>query len=313
MPLNPALKKLIDAKLANTTKPQWQLPIEQVRQNVEALWQPALTGTVEDVADIIDEVVITDDAEVPIRIYIPDLMRELSVLMYFHGGGFVKGSVAAADPFCRKLANLTQCTVFSVDYRLAPEMPFPAAVKDVMAATQWAYDHAEEYACFKDQLFISGESAGGNLAAVVALLNRDKFNQLPIVGQILLQPVIDFTLSHESINMSEQESLVIKSDLEWYYKTYYPNNSHLKNPLISPIFADSLADLPPTLIIAAEYDSLRDEAKAYAEALRTAGVDVDYHCYLGMVHGFLQLGGLVSDAEQAIEEINRFIGSIAIN
>jgi acetyl esterase len=230
-------------------------------------------------------------------------------MMYFHGGGYVKGGVAETDPFCRRLAKATGNVIVSVDYRLAPENPYPAALDDAYHSTLWAYRHAEALGGLSSPFSVCGESAGGNLAAVTCLLAKAS-GEIKLDNQILLQPVVDFTMSFPSIDMPATECLVPREDLAWYYEQYYGENNDTKQPRVSPIFADDLSGLPPALIIAAEYDTLRDEAKAYADRLRSSGGEATYVCYDGMVHGFLQMSGLVDQAQAAIEDIARTVGFV---
>ena len=190
----------------------------------------------------------------------------------------------------------------NIDYQLAPEHPFPAALDNACAATAWAWTHADELGAARGPVAVSGGSAGGNLAAVTCLRARADPN-VQIRWQVLLQPVVDFTMSAASMKLPQTECLVPREDLDWYYRTYYGSSRSRENPEVSPLFAANLAGLPPALIITAEYDTLRDEGKAYADRLRRAGVRVQYSCYSGMVHGFLQMGGLVKDAYAALDEI----------
>jgi acetyl esterase len=213
-----------------------------------------------------------------------------------------------ADAFCRRLAKTTRNVVVSVDYRLAPENPSPAALDDAHASTLWAYEHAASLGGMQERFTVCGESAGGNLATVVCLIARSS-EDVRIDHQILLQPVVDFTLSFPSINMSASECLVPREDLAWYYDQYYGADNNLKDPKVSPIFADDLSNSPPALIITAEYDTLRDEAKAYADKLHNSGVETRYTCYDGMIHGFLQMAGLVKEAQTAINEISQTVRS----
>jgi acetyl esterase len=306
MPLNPALKNLIEQKLASATVPQWEMPIEQVREAFAKLWTPAITGGQAEVRNVEDRALPTKVGGVNMRVYVPDQGENPSVVMYFHGGGYVKGGVQDADPFCRRLAKSTGRIVASVGYRLAPENPFPAALDDAFAATSWVFEHAEELGATRASFAVCGESAGGNLATVVCLLAKPQ-TEVVISHQVLLQPVTDFTLSKPSINMPASECLVPRDDLAWYYREYCGTDRDFRDPRVSPLWAEDVAGLPRTLIIAAEYDTLRDEAAAYAEKLRAAGVDVTYSCYAGMLHGFLGMGGLVKEAQQAIDEIARFL------
>jgi acetyl esterase len=303
MPLHPALENLIAQKLAHAQVPQWEMPIGQVREAFANLWTPALTGAPVEVQKVENMGL----GRVNARVFLPDVPANPAILMYFHGGGYVKGGLDEADAFCRRLAASTGRVVASVEYRLAPEHPFPAALDDAYAATSWAFEHAAELGARRDSFAVSGESAGGNLAAVVCLLAKSR-PEITISHQVLLQPVTDFTLSRPSIDMPATECLVPRDDLAWYYRTYYGAGQDPRDPRVSPLWADDVSGLPRALIIAAEYDTLRDEAAAYAEKLRSAGVEVTYSCYAGMIHGFMGMGELVPEAHQAIDEIARFLG-----
>jgi len=230
----------------------------------------------------------------------------MPIMMYFHGGGYVKGGVVETDAFCRRLTKTTGNVVVSVDYRLAPEHRYPAALDDAYHSSLWAYENAGTLGGTKDSFSVCGESAGGNLAAVICLLARSG-EEIEISRQILLQPVVDFTLSFPSIDMPASECLVPHEDLAWYYEEYSGTDADTKDFRVSPIFTDELSGLPPALIITAEHDTLRDEARAYADRLESSGVLTKYSCYSGMVHGFLQMAGLVDQAQAAINEISLFV------
>src|SRR5260221_5377113 len=304
MALNAALKQLIEAKLAHTLAPQWALPIADVRRAFRNLWTPAMTGEPVSIRRIDDVTIPGVDSTIPARVYAPDGPEPCPVMLYFHGGGYVKGGIAESDAFCRNLAHVTRHLVLSIDYRLAPEHPFPAALDDAVAATVWTGTHTADIGGAPGPVVLCGESAGGNLAAVTCLRLRSD-PRVAIRHQVLLQPVVDFTLSFPSMAMLPTECLVPREDLAWYYRTYCGEQCDPKDPRVSPIFAQDLSGLPPALIIAAEYDTLRDEAQAYAERLRSAGVATRYSCAEGMVHGFLQMRGIVPDAQIAVEEIAR--------
>jgi acetyl esterase len=304
MPLNAALKQLIETKLAHTREPQWALPIAEVRKAFRNLWTPAMTGDSVPLHRIEDITIPGVGAQIPGRIYAPSASKAPPIILYLHGGGYVKGGIEESDAFCRNLAHVTRHLVLSIDYRLTPEHPFPAALDDAVAAAIWAGTHAVEVGGAPGSIVVCGESAGGNLAAVVCLLLRAEA-RIAIRHQVLLQPVVDFTLSFPSIAMPPTECLVPREDLAWYYRTYCGSQCEARDPRVSPIYADDLSGLPPALIIAAEYDTLRDEAAAYAERLKNAGVATRYLCFEGMIHGFLQMRGLVAEAEIATEEIAR--------
>ena len=305
MTLHPALRKLIDDKLANTTAPQWCLPIEEVRASFRFLWAPSMTGAPVEVANVEDRTLDFDSGAVRVRAYTPKADGPIPVMMYFHGGGYVKGGIVETDAFCRRLASTTGNVVVSVGYRLAPEHPYPAALEDAYGCSRWAYENAGTLGGTKDSFSVCGESAGGNLAAVICLLARSG-QEIEISRQILLQPVVDFTLSFPSIGMPASKCLVPREDLAWYYQEYYGSDADRKDFRVSPIFADDLSGLPRTLIITAEHDTLRDEGKAYADKLEASGVPTEYSCYGGMIHGFLQMAGLVDEAQSAIDEIALF-------
>ena len=207
MPLHSALEKLIDARLANARAPQWLLPIGEVRTSFRALWTPTITGALVEVASVEDKTFDTLTGPVKARVFTPENDGPSPIMMYFHGGGYVKGGVVEADAFCRRLAKTTRYVVVSVDYRLAPENPYPAALDDAHASTLWAYEHAASLGGTQERFAVCGESAGGNLATVVCLMARPS-KVVRIDHQILLQPVVDFTLSFPSINMSTSKCLV---------------------------------------------------------------------------------------------------------
>lgn len=303
MTLHPALRELIDEKLANTTAPQWRLPIEEVRASFRALWSPSMTGAPVELARVENRTLDTDAGAVRVRVFTPEAGGPVPIMMYFHGGGYVKGGLDETDAFCRRLARTTGYVVVSVDYRLTPEHPFPAALDDAYASSLWAYENAEALEGTNESFSVCGESAGGNLATVACLLARSD-ERIEISRQVLLQPVVDFTLSFPSIDMPASECLVPRDDLAWYYEEYYSGDT--SDFRVSPVFSDDLSGLPPALIITAEHDTLRDEGKAYADRLESSGVPTKYSCYSGMIHGFLQMAGLVDEAQQAIDEIAAF-------
>jgi acetyl esterase len=303
MTLHPALRELIDEKLANTRAPQWRLPIEEVRTSFRALWSTSMTGAPVEIASAENRTLDTDAGTVRVRVFTPEADGPVPIMMYFHGGGYVKGGLDETDAFCRRLARTTGYMVVSVDYRLAPEHPYPAALDDAYQCSLWSYENAEVLGGTKSSFSVCGESAGGNLAAVLCLLARSD-EKFEISRQVLLQPVVDFTLSFPSIGMPASECLVPREDLAWYYEEYYSGDT--RDFRVSPIFADDFSGQPPALIITAEHDTLRDEGKAYADKLASSGVPTQYSCYSGMIHGFLQMAGLVNEAQQAIDELSTF-------
>jgi acetyl esterase len=258
----------------------------------------ALGGPGEPVANVEDRNISGPAGEIPIRIYTPAGSGPFPVVVFFHGGGFVIGNRDTHDPVCRELANAAGTVVVSVDYRLAPEHPFPAAPEDCFAATRWVYEHASEFAGDPERLAVAGDSAGGNLAAVVPLMARDAGGP-PIRAQILVYPATELSMSHPSIEENGVGYLLTAADMRWFMGHYKPD---VDDPRASPIKAGDLSGLPPALVITGEYDPLRDEGEAYAERLREAGVPVVLSRYDGQIHGFFQLKSLIDAATKAMDE-----------
>jgi acetyl esterase len=239
---------------------------------------------------------------IPIRIYRPGLSAEpIAVEVYFHGGGWVVGDLDSHDAICRAVANRAGCVVVSVDYRLAPESPYPAALEDAYAATRWVADHAASIGADPYRLAVGGDSAGGNLATAVCLLARERGGPA-IALQILVYPVIDGGCATGSYEEFAQDFSLERDDMLWYWDQYLGDQDRLQ-PLVSPLRATDLGGLPPALIITAGYDPLRDEGEAYAQRLREAGVPTTLTRYDGVIHGFLGMLGVVDESQQAIEQV----------
>jgi len=220
------------------------------------------------------------------------------LLVYFHGGGFMLGTLALYDTTCRRLAVQGDCAVLSVHYRLAPETQFPGAVLDAYAATRWAGEHAGLLNIDASKIAIGGDSAGGNLAAVVSQMAQDS-KDFKIALQVLIYPMTDQSREYPSYQRNAQGYMLTRAALHWFMDNYIPDPLDRKNPLASPMLRENLQGLPPALIISAEFDPLVDENQAYAERLRAARVETDYVCFAGMIHPFFTLGGVVEDAAKA--------------
>ena len=225
----------------------------------------------------------------------------LPALMYFHGGGWTIGDLDTHDVVCRQLALGARCAVFSVDYRLGPEYPFPAAVEDCLAATRYVQQHAEELRVDGKRIAVGGDSAGGNLAAVVALHARDA-GWPPLAFQLLVYPATDQRLNTASHGRNGRGYLLEREGIEFFRRCYLPDAEAYTDWRASPLLAASHCGLPPAFVITAGYDPLLDEGRAYAERLRAAGVQVAHREYPDMVHGFLLLGGVLDTANAAIAE-----------
>jgi acetyl esterase len=224
-------------------------------------------------------------SDVPLRIYTPEGEGPFPVFVNFHGGGWVIGDLNTADAMCRDICRTAGCVVVSVDYRLAPEHEFPAAVDDCYAATVWVSEHMAEVNG-NGKLAVGGESAGGNLAAVVCQLARD--GDGPVISfQLLLYPVTDCDLERDCYQEDSGGMYLDGSTMEWFWRFYCPDPDKRRDPRASPLRAENLSGLPPALVITAEFDTLRVEGREYAEALRNAHVPAEWlHCE-GLIHDFM--------------------------
>ncbi len=227
----------------------------------------------------------------------------LPTLVYFFGGGWTLGSIDTADGICRQLANAVPCQVITVGYRLAPENPFPAAVNDCHQATQWIAAHASELQV--GRIAVGGDSAGGNLAAATTLLARESGPD--IAAQLLVYPNTLYGSDTASMRAGDDPFLFNRTSVGWYWDHYLTDPADGRNPLASPLLAESHANLPPALVITAEFDPLRDEGEFYAEKLYAAGVPTQLSRYDGMVHGFFAMSGVLDGGRKAIAEAAEFL------
>ena len=246
-------------------------------------------------------------SHVPVRIYRTTADTRAPVIVFYHGGGHVFGSLDTHDTATRFLALATGCTLVSVDYRMGPEHPFPAAVEDCYDATRWVADHADALRVDPARLAVSGDSAGGNLAAVVALMARNS-GAFAVSAQALIYPVIDYrggAPSHE--RFGEGYGILEAETVAWFKERYLPDPELHDDWRASPRNAASHAELPTALVLTAECDVLRDEGSAYAAQLRDANVPVEHVEFPGMIHGFFGYLGLVDDAERAHHIVAQFL------
>ena len=245
-----------------------------------------------------------DSNELAIRIYTPVSADDaMGVAVFFHGGGWVIGSLESHDHVCRHLAHGAGCIVVAVDYRLAPEHKFPAGLNDCVAATRWVAEAAEAIGGDPARLAVVGDSAGGNLAASVALILRDESKRIQLRLQALIYPAVDFTADTQSKDDNGEGYLLTRQATEHFADLYLPDRAARTDPRASPQLAKYHTDLPRTWIQTAEYDPLRDEGRIYAETLSKAGVAVEYKCYPGMVHGFARMGAKVDQGVAALDHL----------
>ncbi|MGD0878261.1 MAG: alpha/beta hydrolase [Anaerolineales bacterium] len=256
------------------------------------------------VAGVENRLIPGTHGDIPVRIYHPRKVGRLPLVVFFHGGGWAIGSLESHDAICRRIAGENGALVVSVGYRLAPEYKYPAAVEDAYDATCWAAEHAVELGADLNKLIVMGDSAGGNLAAVVTLISRES-NGPRIAFQVLIYPGVDLGGLQPSKERYADNPFLNGQALKFYADQYIRQPADLKNPYVSPLLADDLRHLPPALILTAEYDPLHDEGESYANCLRTAGNEVIYVCYPGMVHGFISFGSLANGTELAYAEIKQ--------
>jgi acetyl esterase len=250
---------------------------------------------------------------IPARIYTPKTLRQANglapCLVFFHGGGWVIGDLDSHDVVCRNLADEGKLLVVSVDYRLAPEHKFPAAVDDAIAATQWIADHSGELGVDASRLIVGGDSAGGNLAAVVAIAARDG-NGPAIAGQVLIYPATEAARIHPSHSEPETSILLTHSVTRYFYESYLNSTADVRDWRASPARAGTLVGLPPAYVLTAGADPLRDEGDEYARRLKEAGVAVTWRHFAGQFHGFFTMGKLLQQANVAAAEIGAWLKAL---
>jgi len=238
--------------------------------------------------------------DVPIRVLTPNGSPS-GVIVYLHGGGWVLGTPDEYDALARQLASLTSCTVVLVDYPLAPERPHPAALLGAQAVTQWVGQHLDDLGASNCPLVVMGDSAGGNLAAVIAQLARTEGP--PIALQVLVYPVTDSDTSTESYRHPDNQLLLTGAGMRWFWDHYAPRTEDRSDPRLAPLRNPDLSGLPPAIVVTAEYDVLRDEGEAYADRLRAAGVPVESRRFLGQMHMFFTLVNILPGAAAAMSYI----------
>ena len=299
MGLDPQARALLDEVAALGLPAFHTLSVAEARRATAAM--AALQGEPEPIARVENRNIPGPAGAIPVRIYTPSGDAPLPVLVYYNGGGWVIGSLETHDGTCRSLANAAGCVVVSVDYRLAPEHKFPAAAEDAYAAAVWIAEHAAALGADAARLAVGGDSAGGNLAAVVSLMARDRGTPR-LVYQLLVYPVTDGACDTASYEENADGYFLTRDMMRWFWNHYLAAAGDRRDPYHSPLRAARFNGLPPALVITAEFDPLRDEGEAYAERLRAAGVPVQLTRYHGLVHGFFGLGAVLDQAKTAMAE-----------
>jgi acetyl esterase len=301
--LHPQTQAMIDAMARMNLLPPDQLTVEQARAQFDRSRKPFLAAP-QAVGTLVDSTIPGPGGAIPIRSYRPIDSRKdeaLPVLVFFHGGGWVFGGLDSHDPLCRELCNISGCALIAVDYRLAPEHKFPAAVDDALAATRYIHAHAKEFGVDASRLAVGGDSAGGNLAAVVALTFRDQGGPA-LKLQVLIYPVTDLAMDTSSYETIANGFTLTRDRMRYFRKAYLRGDQDIGDWRASPIRAPDLSRLPPAIVLAAAYDPLVDEGKAYADRLGASGVHVTYTSYEGLTHGFMSVAGAIDPAHTAIAE-----------
>lgn len=312
MTLDAESAELVRQTLAVRRQPTHTLPVDAIRALGEQRMQ--MYGAGPPMWEVTEHVVVVDDtgAQIPIRVLNPSA-APIGVITYLHGGGWVAGSIDEYESLGREIARRTNCAVALVGYRKAPEHPFPIPVDDAWRALLWIDRNLEDLAGRRVPLAVGGDSAGGNLAAAVVRRARDR-RQPQIALQLLVYPVLDADLDRASYHEPENQLLLTRDSMAFYWGLYVPNPAARVHEDASPLRLEDPAGLPDALILTAEHDILRDEGEAYAAALRAAGVDVEHRRFEGQMHGFLPMRSLLPGSELGLafiaEAVSRRLGRL---
>src|SRR5262245_28206747 len=294
MPLDPQAQQVLEQIAALGLPPNHLVSPSQARVNMKS--RPRAAGPA--VAKVEDRLIPGPGVDIPVRIYAPAGSGPFPVLVWFHGGGWVVGDLDTTDPTARHLTVGANCLVISVDYRLAPETKFPGPVDDCYAATVWAAQQAPRLNGDPSRIAVGGDSAGGNLAAAVALMNRDR-GGLSLAFQLLVYPVTARDFELPSYRQNAEGYGLTLDGMRWYWDLYLQQPADAANPYAVPLMAQNLKGLPPALVITAEYDPLCDEGEADATRLQAAGVSTTCRRYDGMIHGFFGMTAVLDKGKQA--------------
>lgn len=301
MPLHPQARAFLDEFAASGVPMPWEVATPAQAREVLAGLQVPPEQPIE-VARVEERLLELPDARIAARIFVPDGEPPFPVVLWFHGGGWVVGSLDESDTTCRSLCRRSGAIVVCPDYRMAPEHPFPAAAEDCYATACWIAEHGAEIGADPTRIAVAGDSAGGNLAAVTALMARDRGTP-ELRFQLLVYPVVGLPSDgRQSYEDFADGYFLTRGGMEWFTDQYAGSPQDLASPYLAPLQADDLSGLPPALVITAEYDPLCDEGEAYAERLRESGVDCTLTRYESQIHAFFVLTDVFDAAFEAHDE-----------
>jgi acetyl esterase len=304
MPLDTQAEAWLRGLRESGLPPLNEMPVEQARATYKAVVADCALKP-EPVASIVDKAIPGSAGDIPVRIYTPEGNGLFPLVVYFHGGGWVIGDLEVVHGLCTVLTNRAHAVVVSVDYRLAPEHPFPAAVDDCYTATKWVADNAALLNGDVERIAVAGDSAGANLAAVVSLMARDQGNP-PLLYQLLIYPATDVRYDSPSYRENGDDYFLTTDLMKWFHRHYLAGKGDADDWRASPLSAPDLSGLPPAHVITAEFDPLRDEGEAYAARLSDAGVEATAERYDGQIHAFTaNLAGVMDNGRKSIEDAGK--------
>ena len=310
MPLQPEIASYLESIATVIAPALWDAPVEVHRR--ARMNRPQLAGTPAQIYEVEHKFIAGPTADLPIRIYRPDWHAPMPALVFFHGGGWVLNTLDIYEQELRSFANKGQFIVVAVGYQKSPEHAFPIPFDDCYATLQWVYDNAAGLGIDPTMIGVGGDSAGGNLAAAVALKARDT-KRIPLAFQLLLYPCNDYAMAFSSADRNATGFGLKTTEMRWFWDQYLPNLADRENPYAVPVKAAHFAGfngLPPTIIVTAEYDCLLDDGKNYAKLLTDAGVSVIYREFEGMIHGFMTMAAITPEAEAAQEIVAAEINAL---
>lgn len=301
MPVDPQVQQLLNM-INQFQMPPFETISPSDYRDMEKMATLPFSANKTELHEVKDQTIPLKDRDIAIRIYTPTADQEpRPALVFYHGGGWVVGSLDSHDEMCRKLAHESSCIVISVDYRLAPEYKFPTAVWDAYDALVYIAEHASDFHIDPKRIAVGGDSAGGNLATVACIIAKQRGGVPAIQYQLLYYPSVGKEKETESYRENKEGYLLTGEMMDWFRSHYFNSEEESLHPYAAPLLYEDLSGLPPAMIITAEYDPLRDGGAAYAKKLQEQGVAVEYLCYEGMIHGFMSMAQLDKAKAGAIQ------------